>query len=81
MKIILDIPDKIVNLASSLLIAKINDDECEDAIGNAVEALHDETTSLSLEGTEGDAYNVQLALAMLAIIERVEDTRLKEKMT
>lgn len=71
MKITIEIPEKIVNLAAASLTAKTDDTELETAVNDAVKSLNEEGYTTDLSELEEKAYPMNLALAILAIGNKV----------
>ncbi len=78
MKITIEIPEKIVNLASATLIAQMDNAELETAVSDAVKSLNEEMVITDLSELAEKAYPMKLALAMMAIGNKVGEYQRKE---
>ncbi len=77
MKITIDIPKKIVNLAAATLAVELADAEAEEAVDYAVRALEEGTFTTDFKSID-EGNTMLLALAMLAIATKADEYQRNE---
>jgi len=73
MKITIDIPEKIVNIAAATLIAQTDDADVEATVQYAIDSLNEKPFTTDLSELGEDTHRVKLTLAIIAIVQRCGD--------